>query len=263
MDIYLSSLAGILRPLTSFIVEATKRGFKKIEVVDEWGHALNVKRLNELISLKLSYSLDYLVHAPFDGLNIATPQRSLRKASLKLVKKSMHAAHELEAKLIVVHPGFRSPLDYVKPETTWGVFLEVLKLLDKEANDLDIHVGVENMPLDSHALLRTHKDALRLLGFISSLNRVRLTLDLGHSNTVSADEVKEFISALGNNIIHVHVHDNNGKIDEHLPVGSGTVNWEGFAGLLSGLQLVGGLTLEVMSVASARDSAARLIEALR
>jgi sugar phosphate isomerase/epimerase len=31
---------------------------------------------------------------------------------------------------------------------------------------------------------------------------------------------------LGDRISHVHIHDNVGKKDEHLPLGKGTINWK-------------------------------------
>ncbi|MHC1601574.1 MAG: sugar phosphate isomerase/epimerase family protein [Candidatus Nezhaarchaeales archaeon] len=254
MDIYISSLAGILRPLKDFVVRAANEGFKNIEIIDDWGHRLNSRKLKELMELRSSYSLKYLVHAPFDGINISTPQPSLRRVSLKLIGKSMEKAHEIEAKLIVVHSGFKSPFDYLRPETTWNIFLDVLKFMNKVASDLDIYVGIENMPSNAFALIHSHRDAMMLLDKISSLERIKLTFDVGHSNTISNDEVREFLLSVGDYIIHVHVHDNNGENDDHLPIGSGSINWRVFADIIKKLKLVGGLTLEVMNIRAAKRS---------
>jgi sugar phosphate isomerase/epimerase len=32
--------------------------------------------------------------------------------------------------------------------------------------------------------------------------------------------------------VHIHVHDNNGKDDQHLGIGHGTVDWKSFADAL-------------------------------
>ena len=45
-----------------------------------------------------------------------------------------------------------------------------------------------------------------------------------HANTVGL--IDEFLDQLKDRISHVHIHDNMGKKDEHLPLGEGTVNWK-------------------------------------
>jgi len=254
VKIYLSSLAGILRPLKSFLLKAVELGFNNIEILDEWGHKLNDKRRRELLELKRSYSLNYIIHAPYDGINISTPQRSLRKAALKLIEASMQDARYLDARLIVLHSGFKSPLDFIKPKTTWRVFLDALKEIDRLANDLDIYVGVENMPSGGIALIESCDEALMLIEELQVLERIRLTLDVGHSNTVGAHEARNYLLKAGDYLLHLHIHDNNGKKDEHLAVGSGTINWASIMPLIKRLKLLGGLSIEVMNFKDAKKS---------
>ncbi|MBC7131232.1 sugar phosphate isomerase/epimerase, partial [Candidatus Bathyarchaeota archaeon] len=52
-----------------------------------------------------------------------------------------------------------------------------------------------------------------------------LTLDVGHANTFEKPE--KFVRLLRNYIINVHVHDNDGSKDSHLPIGKGNINFEG------------------------------------
>jgi len=262
MKIYLSSLAGILRPLRSFLLKAVELGFNNVEILDEWGHKLNDRRGRELLELKRSYSLNYVIHAPYDGINISTPQRSLRRAALKLIEASMRSAQYLDARLIVLHSGFKSPLDFIKPKTTWNIFLNVLKKIDKLANDLDVYVGVENMPSGGNALIESCDEALVLIEEVQALERIGLTLDVGHSNTVSAYEARNYLLKASDHLFHLHVHDNNGKRDEHLAVGSGTINWASIIPLMKRLKLLGGLSIEVVSFKDAKkslDALARMI----
>jgi sugar phosphate isomerase/epimerase len=254
MRIYLSSLAGILRPLRSFLLRAVELGFNNIEVLDEWGHRLNDKRRRELLELKRSYSLNYVVHAPYDGINISTPQRPLRRVALKLIETSMQNAQYLDAELIVLHSGFKSPLDFIKPKTTWSIFLDVLKGVNRLAKDLDIYVGVENMPFGGSALIESCEEAMMLMEEVQALERIGLTLDVGHSNTVSTHEARNYLLKAGDHLFHLHIHDNNGKRDEHLAVGSGTINWASIMPLIKRLKLVGGLSIEVMNFKDAKRS---------
>jgi len=254
MKIYLSSLAGVVGSLRGFLLRAVELGFNNVEILDEWGHRLNDKRRRELLELKRSYSLDYVIHAPYDGINVSTPQRSLRKAALKLIEASMRNAHYLDARLIVLHSGFKSPLDFIKPKTTWDIFLNVLREINKLANDLDVYVGVENMPSGGHALIESCDEALMLIEEVHALERIGLTLDVGHSNTVDIHEARNYLLRASDRLFHLHIHDNDGKRDEHLAVGSGTINWASIIPLIKRLKLVGGLSIEVMNFKDARKS---------
>ncbi len=46
-------------------------------------------------------------------------------------------------------------------------------------------------------------------------------------------EIEELAKKFRRRIIHLHVHDNNGKIDEHLALGVGTINFKGMGILLN------------------------------
>jgi sugar phosphate isomerase/epimerase len=64
---------------------------------------------------------------------------------------------------------------------------------------------------------------IEMLDSIGSHN-IGFTFDVGHANTVGL--VDDFLNLLKGRISHVHIHDNSGKKDEHLPLGKGTVNWK-------------------------------------
>ena len=38
-------------------------------------------------------------------------------------------------------------------------------------------------------------------------------------------DIPAAIQRMGKKLYEVHLHDNNGKKDQHLPIGFGTVNW--------------------------------------
>ncbi|MEM4576974.1 MAG: sugar phosphate isomerase/epimerase [Candidatus Nezhaarchaeales archaeon] len=263
MKVFLSSLAGALKPLKRFMMKAVDLGFNNIEIVDEWNHRLDSKKVRELNELKKTYSLNYVVHAPFDGINISTPQNALRAVALKLIEDSIRHAYEIDAKLVVIHSGFISPLDFLKPKVSWNLFLDSLKRLNKLANDLDIYVGVENMPSDVSAAIRSYKDAIRFMEEIHALEMLGLTLDIGHTNTINTYEARDYLLRVGDRILHLHLHDNDGKSDGHLAVGSGTVNWALILPLVKGLKLVGGLTIEVMNFKDVQKSFSVIDKMLR
>jgi sugar phosphate isomerase/epimerase len=70
-------------------------------------------------------------------------------------------------------------------------------------------------------------------------------LDVGHANTGLLPEFMELKSRLAN----LHVHDNNGKFDEHLPIGDGTVDFDSWSASLP--ITAGGIVHRVPGIADA------------
>jgi len=79
----------------------------------------------------------------------------------------------------------------------------------------------------------------------SNLSGLYLTLDLGHAN-LFGKSIEEFIRKFHTKIRHVHLHDNDGRKDLHLPMGVGNINWEKILKTLK-RNYDGTITLEVFS----------------
>ncbi len=58
-------------------------------------------------------------------------------------------------------------------------------------------------------------------------------------------EIEELAKKFRRRIIHLHVHDNNGKVDEHLPLGVGTINFKGIAKTIKQLKNCKTVVLEI------------------
>jgi len=74
------------------------------------------------------------------------------------------------------------------------------------------------------------KEPDEMAGMIELVDRENLgmTLDVGHAHTNGV--LSEFLGM--KEIVHVHIHDNNGRRDEHLPIGEGTIAWADVMGEL-------------------------------
>ena len=68
------------------------------------------------------------------------------------------------------------------------------------------------------------------------------------------------MDTLGERIGYIHLSDNDGVYDEHLPIGEGTVDWEKADGLWKQLNRKVPLTLEVGGFNGVRKSLAFLKE---
>ncbi len=94
-----------------------------------------------------------------------------------------------------------------------------LKELSGTVRDRGIAVSLENMPLMNITVGHTLEELLRM----TEGTEIGICLDIGHANTTG--NLDEFLSLLPN-IGNMHIHDNMGERDEHLPLGEGNIDFE-------------------------------------
>jgi len=70
-------------------------------------------------------------------------------------------------------------------------------------------------------------------------------LDIGHANLFGR-RPEEFIEKFHPKLKHVHLHDNFGNADLHLPIGRGAIDWEKVLNVLK-KYYDGTITLEIFS----------------
>jgi sugar phosphate isomerase/epimerase len=165
-----------------------------------------------------SYSLNYTLHCPLSDLNLSSFREKIRKASLDFVEDIVKTADEVNANLVVLHPGycvFKS--DYEKATKSLIKSLNDLNDIQKEYS---IKITIENMPSYNMFMFREPTDEI-----INSLGDLGITFDIGHS--FLNNNIEDFLSdGVIEKISHIHIHDNNGEFDEHLCVGKGKIDFE-------------------------------------
>lgn len=195
-------------------------GIGVLEILEEYKDRLTPARIRKVEELLDSYDVRLTIHSPILDMNIASATRAFRAESLRQVLRSVDNAAQLGAELVVVHPGVRTPLDFLVPRIHWGFNQASLKRILSYAEGVGVKIGVENMPAKHSFLLERVSEFLEL---IDEGLPLQMTLDVGHANTVS--QLEDYIRQMGGRIAHVHLHDNRGEHDEHLVVGKGTIDW--------------------------------------
>ncbi|MDH7556832.1 MAG: sugar phosphate isomerase/epimerase family protein [Candidatus Methanosuratincola sp.] len=192
-----------------------------IEVIDDWADRLDGSRIRILLDLASVGDVRFTVHAPIIDLNIASANERLKRLSAQLVKESIDHARDLGALLVVVHPGSFPPDGRGDPEAHWRLNSESFCEIREHAAREGVGVCLENMPAGTRLFFQTPQEFLRAseegLDF-------GVALDVGHANTRGM--LGEFLELLRGRIRHLHLHDNKGDRDAHLPVGRGTVDWQ-------------------------------------
>ena len=226
MQLGLSSLYLISKPFEQLLRSIELHDVQLWEMVDENSLKLDKQRIQTLRQLKRKKDLELTVHAPFADINIASLVPEIRKISIKRLEESLGYASELEAAAWVMHPGQRGPLTSFYPEEEWRLNVDAIMEMTDMGEELDVKVCVENMPRGI-PLLMDDPESFDRIYKETGKNRFKMVLDIGHANT-SCGAI-EFLDRLKSEIVHIHAHDNNGRLDSHDEIGRGTVNWQGLA----------------------------------
>ena len=78
--------------------------------------------------------------------------------------------------------------------------------------------------------------------------RVGFCLDLGHQHSFSETPLDKWLLATWPYLKEVHLHDNDSSFDAHLPVGSGTIDFDELFGFLIEKRISPLLTVEPHTV---------------
>ena len=235
------------------VLEGISKMFSHWEIVSEADHYLPGIAVS-LESLMGSYNMTYSIHAPFNDVNIASLNESFRETSVIELIKVMNIAAELDIKTITIHPGMYSMVVSGLEERSIMAAKRSLRTLDRMAQECGVRLCVENMPGFKFFLGQTAEQLSELLDGTN----LPVCLDIGHANTTG--QLNEIIDALGNRIMNVHIHDNDGKQDQHLTIGDGNIDFEDCLKRLSGYG--GRFIIECKNLESGAESQNRLTQLL-
>ncbi len=241
MRLGVSSLHLIGKPFSSLLEAIRTYDVDLWEIVDDDTLTLTYERTKALLDLKRSLGIDYTVHAPFADMNIAAVNESFRRMTIERLKRSLEYAQAIEAQLWVFHPGIHSGLSLFYPGRDMDTCVLSVKELSETAEQGGVPIVIENMPSAIAFLLRENRD-FELFYRLSDTVAPNMVFDIGHANTT--DQIERFFDGQSGRIVHLHVHDNNGKMDSHDKVGDGTVPWKIVASRLASMGFKGSVMVE-------------------
>ena len=218
-----SSRAVVEDPF-SWAYELEDHGYTGWEIVQEGTQCLTSETLTQVQDIHDTTNLELSLHLPFSDMNLGGLNTRIRNEVLKQMKDFLNIASNF-VKLAVIHPGYLSPHGAQLPDLAWQTNIESLQSICDFAADCGIMIAVENMPEVPKIFGKYPKEMLQMVEEVNRDN-VGLTLDIGHANTMGAKVMNDFLKMYKNRISHVHLHDNMGKNDEHLPIGKGNVDWK-------------------------------------
>lgn len=215
-------------------------------------HADSTRFNEELMHLIELYHPEITVH--ISNFNLAEESKVLQRAILEEFENCCKYTRMLDGSVIVVHCGSKKMMHisiFHKDgsrqtheevfDKLWKLSVETMRELCDIAAKYEITIYTEN--LSDANLIQT---AEQLHQYIDDVNRenIAIVFDVGHSYFTGHDVAKETI-ACGRRLKHLHIHDNHGQKDEHLPLGEGTLDWKGFFDALKEVEYDGIYLMEL------------------
>lgn len=215
-------------------------GFDFAEITMEAPHgdpAHLWKQRNKIKTALMEYNVFATAHAPL-ALDLGNFFEPVRRLWLEHSRKIIKMAEKIGIEKINFHANYSSLI--IKNAALKKLILEnhvrSFKVLTATASKYNVQILVEN----------TH-ESLRDFVHIAKGKNLFVTLDVGHAFMHGGDAlIKRYIKTFPN-ISHLHVHDNNGKRDEHLAIGQGKIDFPLLVMELKRSGFDGTTTLEVFT----------------
>ncbi len=207
---------------------------------------------------ELSYAtgVGVSVHLPFVDLNLASLVPSARNNAVERVERALGGAAELGALCGVLHTGQNS----VYHPLAVSYAQKALSKSFAEFSEV-VPIAVENIALSPQDLIHGPEALRDLTGSAGFHN----CLDFGHAyveagRTGERDLTERYLGVLGERIIHLHVHSNDGAADLHKPLNEGTLPYHRYATFLRNFS--GTICLEVTGGAEGVRRSATFLRAV-
>jgi sugar phosphate isomerase/epimerase len=191
------------------------------------------------------------VHAPFFDLSPGAIEPLVREVTRQRLTQSLQAAAHLGAHLMVVHPGY-DRWRYPNLAATWTdhaatTFAPLVVM----AEQCDCRLALENI---------YEQSPVTLLDLAARLDSPWFghCFDIGHWQLFGRTSLSDWLTAIGPRLLHLHLHDNHGQSDDHLPVGEGSIDYAPLMKMLSCAPQQPSVTLEAHNPEELRRSLANL-----
>lgn len=194
------------------------------------------------------------VHGPFRGENdLSHPEEPKRREVIRRFREFLPKVEAIGAEILVVHPG-----SSCAPETAehrLALCADSLRELCPHAERHRVGIALENMPPGYPGT-----GARELLALVESIGApsLGLTFDTGHAHM--AGSVEKMLAEMAPRVVHFHLHDNDGRFDQHVPIPFGTIDWEGFQRVFRTMNFAAPLLLECSPWEDEIPGAGRLME---
>jgi sugar phosphate isomerase/epimerase len=189
---------------------------------------LDFQKLGDCATTLAAAQLSTTLHAPFNSFNPGSSRRGIRQTSHEMARQTLLLAEAIQAKRIIFHPGLpyrctdrQQELWLRQNLAFWPEFIAM-------GAAFDCVICLENIyEAEPDLLLQLCRDlASPWFGHC---------FDIGHWHIFGTVKLETWLDQAAPHLKHLHLHDNLGDRDAHLPLGQGSIdffalfNWLGNA----------------------------------
>ena len=220
-------------------------GFNYLELAmdpPEAHYSILSENRNLITKALAAHDMGVVCHLP-TFVSAADLTESIRRASVAEMKRSLSVAADLGAEKVVLHPPMISGMGGYVPDRAKAYALEFITDMVEMSETLGLTICLENMmPRNGFGVEPGELDMI-LWRFPS----LKLTLDTGHANLGEGgrERLQELVERFRERIGHVHLSDNRGVYDDHLPLGAGIIDFSQLAEDLNNVGYDSSVTFEV------------------
>jgi len=221
-------------------------GFDFVEICIEGPEGkpeILLEKKKDILSLLGKYKIFAIAHTSW-WVELGSEYESVRNGWLEECKKAIEISSELGLRLLNLH------------STSMGLYfrhkhkiivlnnlVESLRQLVEYSKKYGVGIMLENVPPGYG--ISGLKDFKYIVDRVPEL---KVHLDIGHTFVQDGmKNVERYIKTFKDRIEHIHIHDNYGKRDDHLPVGRGRINFVRVVKMLKKINYDKTITLEVFT----------------
>ena len=212
-----------------FLSEFIAQGFNpevglSAEILDRF-NAQEFKKVADRIH---AHGLDVTLHAPFIDLSAGSPDEQIRELTRRRFQQVLDLLPIFKPKTVIGHAGYDFKRHWYFKDKWLANSLESWHWFGQHIQAAGAQLMLENV---------YEHGPEEIVPLIAGLNRqgVKFCLDTGHQAVFGQVPLKKWIAVIGPYIGQLHLHDNNGSLDEHLALGQGGID---FAFLLDQLKKI-------------------------
>ncbi len=188
------------------------------------------------------------MHGPFLDMASGSPDPLIRAVVRQRMEQSLEIGAMLGVRTIVFHANFIASIHNERYRSQWTERqVEFWTPLADRAQGLGLVLALENMwefdPYIIQEVLR-QVDSPALMG----------CLDVGHARLFSSVDMDTWLRVMSPYIVHLHLNNNRGEVDEHLSFDDGVINYQELLPKLRALPLKPAFSLEMEEVVDMRRS---------
>ena len=154
------------------------------------------------------------MHGPYRDLCLGSKDSLIKAATMTRFEYAYALSKKLECRHIIMHHGYIPATSY---PPNWTLRAKAFFDAFFRSKDNETTIYLENQ-------LELSPDLISAVVGAADDKRLRICLDVGHANCNSNTPVLKWIDQLRDQIGFVHLHNNNGKDDQHLDCASGSMD---------------------------------------